>query len=105
LDVLKKENMFLKMSKCEFGKTSLVYLGHTIGGGELKIDPSKVKVILDWPKPNYVIEVRRFLGAAQYCRKFIANFSSIAAPLHVVTSVKQVFQWGGKKQKAFDALK
>jgi hypothetical protein len=54
LDVLKKENLFLKRSKCEFGKISLIYLGHIVGGGELKIDPSKVKVILDWPKPNNV---------------------------------------------------
>jgi hypothetical protein len=105
LDVLRKEKLFLKMSKCEFGKTSLIYLGHIVGGGELKIDPSKVKVILEWPKPNNVTEVRIFLGATQYWRKFIANFSSIAAPLHAVTSVKQVFQWGGKQQKAFDTLK
>jgi hypothetical protein len=105
LDVLRKEKLFLKMSKCEFGKTSLIYLGHIVGGGELKIDPSKVKVILEWPKSNNVTEVRSFLGAAQYWRKFIANFSSIAAPLHAVTSVKQVFQWGGKKHKAFDTLK
>jgi hypothetical protein len=93
------------MSKCEFGKTSLIYLGHIFGGGELKIDPSKVKVILEWPKPNNVTEVRSFLGAAQYWRKFIANFSSIVAPLHVVTSVKQVFKWGGKQQRDFDTLK
>jgi hypothetical protein len=66
LDVLKKENLFLKMCKCEFGKTSLIYLGHIVGGGELKIDPSKVKFILDWPKPNNVTEVRSFLGATQY---------------------------------------
>jgi hypothetical protein len=105
LDVLRKEKLFLKMSKCEFGKTSLVYLGHIVGGGELKIDPSKVKVILEWSKPNNVTEVRSFLGATQYWRKFIANFSSIAAPLHAVTSIKQVFQWGGKQQKAFDTLK
>jgi hypothetical protein len=97
LDVLRKEQLFLKLSKCEFGKTSLIYLGHIVGGGELKIDPSKVKVILEWTKPNNVTEVRSFLGATQYWRKFIANFSSIAAPLHAVTSVKQVFQWGGKQ--------
>jgi hypothetical protein len=77
LDVLKKENLYLKMSKCEFGKTSLVYLGHIVGGGELKIDPSKVDVIVNWPKPNNVTEVRSFLGATQYWRKFIANFSSL----------------------------
>jgi hypothetical protein len=80
-------------------------LGHTVGGGELKIDPSKVKVILEWPKPNNVTEVRSFLGATQYWRNFIANFSSIASPLHAVTSVKQFFQWGSKQHKAFDTLK
>jgi hypothetical protein len=101
LDVLRKEQLFLKLSKCEFGKTSLIYLGHIVGGGELKIDPSKVKVILEWSRPSNVTEVRSFLGAAQYWRKFIANFLSIAAPLHAVTSVKQGFQWGGKQQQAF----
>jgi len=52
LYVLKKEKLYLKMSKCEFWKTSLVYLGHIVGGGELKIDLSKVDVIVNWPKPN-----------------------------------------------------
>ena len=105
LYVLKKEQFFLKMSKCEFGETSLVYLGHIVGGGELKIDPSKVDVILNWPKPKTITEIINFLGANKYWRKFIANFSSIIAPLHALTSVKQVFQCGGKQKKAFDALK
>ena len=52
LDVLKKEKLFLKLSKCEFGKTSLIYLGHIVGGGELKIDPSKVKF---WNGPDPAI--------------------------------------------------
>ena len=99
LDVLREKQLFLKMSKCEFGKTSLVYFKHIIGGGELKIDPSKVEVISNWPKPNTVIEVRNFLGAAQYWRKFVDNFSSIAAPLHAWTSVKKVFHWGYVQHK------
>ena len=93
------------MSKCELGKTFLVYLGHIVGGGELKIDPSKFLVIVNWPIPKSVTEVRGFLGSSQYWRNFIANFSSIAALLHALTSVKVVFQWGGKQQKKFDALK
>ena len=105
LDVLKKENLYVKLSKCEFGKTSLNYLGHIVGGGELKIDPSKVEVIVNWPKPKSATEVRSFLGAAQYWRKFIANFSLIAAPLHALTGLNKVFHWGGKQQKAFDTLK
>ena len=58
LDVLKRENIYVKLSKCEFGKTSLNYLGHIVGDGELKIDPSKVEVILKWPKPKSATEVR-----------------------------------------------
>ena len=54
------------MSKCEFLKTSLVYLGYILGGGELKIDPSKVEVIVNWPKPDNVTNVRIFLGETQY---------------------------------------
>ena len=96
LDVLKKEKLFLKMSKCEFRKTSLVYLGHIVGGGELRIDPSKVEAIVNWPTPKSITEARSFLGATQYWKKFIANFSSIAAPMHAVKSVKKGFQWGGK---------
>ena len=93
------------MSKCESGKTFLVYLGHIVAGGELKIDPSKVEVIMNWPKPNNVTNVRSFLGETQYWRNFIANFSSIGAPLHDLTSVKHVFQWGGKQRKALKSLK
>ena len=63
LDVLKREKLYVKLSKCEFGKTSLNYLGHIVGGGELKIDPSKVAVIVNWPKPKSATEVRSFLGA------------------------------------------
>ena len=94
LHVLKKEQLFLKMSKCEFGKTYLVYLGHIVEGVELNTDPSKVEVILNYPNHNTVTEVRRFLGAAEYWRKFIAIFSSIVTMLHALTSVKKVFHWG-----------
>eukprot|EP00253_Pinus_taeda_P018627 PITA_18627 len=103
LDVLKREKLHVKLSKCEFGKTSLNYLGHIVGGGELKTDPSKVAVIVNWPKPKSATEVRSFLGATQYWRKLISNFSS--TPLHDLTGLNKVFQWGGKHQKAFETLK
>jgi len=103
--VLKNEKFYVKLSKCEFWKTSLVYLGRIVGCGQLKIDPFKVEAIVNWPKPTGATKVRSFLGAIQYWRIFITNFSIISAPLHTLTSVKKVFQWGGKQQKSFDTLK
>jgi hypothetical protein len=57
LDTLQMEKLYVKLFKCEFGKTALVYLGHIVGGGQLKIDPSKIDVIVKWPKPKSVIKV------------------------------------------------
>ena len=91
LDVLKREKLCGNMSRCEFGKTSLLYLGFVVGGGQLKVDPSKVEVILNYPKPRTIAEVRRFLGVVQYWSKFIANFLYIESPINALTSVNKVF--------------
>jgi hypothetical protein len=104
-DLLKKDKLYIKLSKCEFGKTSLVCLGYIVGNGHLNIDPTKVEVIIKWPNPTTTIEVRIFLVVVEYWRKFIAELSYIATPLHELTSIKQNFQWGGKQQKAFETLK
>ena len=66
LDTLQREKLYVKMSKCEFGKTTLVYLGHIVGGGQLKIDPSKIEVIVKWHEPESETEIWRFLGVVQY---------------------------------------
>jgi len=82
------------MKKCEFVQQFLVYLGYVIGGGELKIDPSKMEAIMKWPVPTNVSKVRSFIGAAQYLRKFIASFSAVAVSLHAITVSGKSFQWG-----------
>jgi hypothetical protein len=62
LDTLQRENLYVKLSKCEFGKIALVYLGHIVGGGQLKINPSNIDVIVNWPEPKSVTETHSFLG-------------------------------------------
>ena len=79
------------MSKCEFAQTYLVYLIHVIGGGKLRVDPPKFEVNVSWPRPKTITEVRSFLDAVQYWRKFLAIFSSIATPLHSLMRVKRYF--------------
>jgi hypothetical protein len=105
LDTLQRQKLYVKFSKCEFGKTTLVYLGHIVGGGQLKIDSSNIHVIVNWPELKSVTERQSFLGEVQYLRMFISNFSLIETPLHALINVKNNFQWGGKKQKYFDTLK
>jgi hypothetical protein len=62
LDTLQREKLYVKMSKFEFGKNALVFLGHIVGGGQLKIDPSKIEVIVNCPEPKSVTEILSFLG-------------------------------------------
>lgn len=96
LDVFKNEKFYVKISKCEFGKSSLVYLGHIVGGGQLKMDPSNIEVIVKFAKPNNVTKVRSLFGAVRYFRSFISNLFFIASSLHYLMSVNQTFQCGGK---------
>lgn len=90
-EVLREAKLYLKMSKCEFVRKSLIYLGHIIGEGQLRIDPTKIEAMLKWPTPTNVTEIRSFLGAVQYLRKFIANFSYMASPLHAITGKSHGF--------------
>jgi hypothetical protein len=57
LDTLRREKLYVKLFKCEFGKTAPVYLDHIVRGGQLKIDPSKIDVIVNWPENKNVTEV------------------------------------------------
>ena len=77
LETLKKHQLLANLNKCEFAQQSLVYLGYVIDGGELKIDPANMEAIMKWPVPTNVTEVRSFVGAVQYLRKFIASFSAV----------------------------
>ena len=104
-EVLRKAKLYLKMSKCEFVRKNLIYLGHIVGGGQLKIDPTKVEAVVQWPTPTNMIETRGFLRAMQYLCKFITNFSFMASPLHAITGKNHGFHRGGKQQHAFEFLK
>ena len=68
-----------------------MYLGYVIGGGELKINASKMEAIMKWLVPTNLTDVRSFIQATQYLRKFIALFSMVAALLHAITSSGKSF--------------
>ena len=62
-----------------FAKDKLVYLGRVISKDGIHIDPDKARLILKWPTPKNVRDVRGFIGLAQYERKHIKDFSKIAS--------------------------
>ena len=105
LEVLRKEKLYAKESKCELFKTEVEFLGHHVGRDGVRMMEDKVKAVAEWPVPTKVGHVRAFLGTAGYYRKFIKDFSSIAAPLHDLTKDSVKFHWTSACQAAFVRLK
>lgn len=69
------------------------------------MDPENVQAVEMWPTPSSRKEVQRFLGFANFCRKFIRNFSPAAALLHALTSSKFQFFWIHKLKPPFCSLR
>jgi hypothetical protein len=87
-------------------KKELIYLGFVISENELKMDPSKVEVIKNWPSPRNVFHVRSFHGLASFYRKFIRNFSGIStAMMDTVRKRHKSFHWNEEAEKSFNLLK
>lgn len=97
-----KFNLKLKPSKCELFKPELVFLGHLISEKGIKPNPKKTAAIMNWPEPTRLTEVESFLGLCSYYRKFIRNFSLIAAPLY---ALKAGWSWGDSQRDTFALLK
>ncbi|GJS85501.1 putative reverse transcriptase domain-containing protein [Tanacetum coccineum] len=101
LELLKKEELYAKFSKCEFWiPTKVTVLGHVIDSEGIHVDPAKIESIKDWTSPKSSTEIRQFLGLAGYYRRFIEGFSKIAKPMTKLTQKKVKFEWGDNIQEA-----
>ena len=81
------------------------YLGLLISEGRVRMDPVKVTAVRDWATPTSVRDVRRFLGFANFYRRFVRDFARIAHPLNDLTRKDQRFDWGTQQQQAFEELR
>ncbi|GJX81335.1 putative reverse transcriptase domain-containing protein [Tanacetum coccineum] len=105
LELLRKEKLYAKFSKCEFWLQEVHFLGHVVNQSGIHVDPSKIEAVKNWKAPATSSEVQSFLGLAGYYRRFIANFSKIAKPLTSLTQKNQKYEWGEKEEEAFQTLK
>ncbi|KAJ9544222.1 hypothetical protein OSB04_023929 [Centaurea solstitialis] len=81
------------------------FLGHVVNKEGIHVDPAKIEAIKKWEAPKTPTEIRRFLGLADYYRRFIANFSKIAQPLTTLMQKDKKYIWGEKQEEAFILLK
>ncbi|MFS7996640.1 putative nucleotidyltransferase, Ribonuclease H [Helianthus anomalus] len=105
LDLLRKEQLYGKLSKCDFWLREVHFLGHVVNRDGIQVDPSKVDSIRNWPAPCTPTEIRQFLGLAGYYRRFIKYFSKIAQPLTLLTQKGVTYRWGNTQETAFQYLK
>nr|GEX41166.1 putative reverse transcriptase domain-containing protein [Tanacetum cinerariifolium] len=105
LDLLKKEKLYAKFSKCEFWLKEVHFLGHVVNRDGIHVDPIKVKSVKNWKTPESLTKIRSFLGLAGYYRRFIENFSKIAKRLTLLTQKNKAYVWSDKQDEAFPILK
>jgi hypothetical protein len=101
---LREAQLYAKLSKCEFGKNSIHYLGHIISDAGVSTDPEKTLVMKNWPVPKNTTELRGFLGLTGYYRKFVRSYGIISKPLTQLLS-KKGFEWNEQADYAFQTLK
>jgi hypothetical protein len=93
LQRLREAGLFTKISKCEFFITETKFLSLIVSRDGFKMDPEKVKIILEWKTPRLATDVPRFNGFCNFYRRFIRNYSRIVTPLINLIKKNAVFNW------------
>ena len=91
--VLHDACLFGNLAKCTFCTDRVSFLGYVVTPQGIEVDEAKIEAIKSWPIPQTITQVRRFLGLAGFYRRFVKDFSSIAAPLNELT--KKVLHFNG----------
>jgi hypothetical protein len=74
LQLLKEKQLYAKTSKCFFGVKEVEYLGHIVSHEGVKVDPNKIKAMMEWTIPKTLKNLRVFLGLIGYYRTFVRHY-------------------------------
>jgi len=105
LQGLLDNQLYVKAEKSEFHVSTVSFLGFIVSAGKVEMNPVKISAVAEWLTPNSRKTVQQFLGFANFYRQFIRGFSSIAAPLHALTSPRVRFVWSPEVESSFNELK
>ena len=95
----------LNQDKCEFNKTTLTFLGHTIDGKGISPDPQKTAAINKMASPKSTTELRRFMGMVNQLGKFSPRIAELSKPMRELLSSKRAWNWGPAQEEAFVKVK
>jgi hypothetical protein len=95
----------IDIDKCEFETTKTKYLGLIVTPNGIEMDPEKVKTITEWQAPTSLKDLQRFLGFANFYRRFIQGFSKVTNPLNTLMRKGTAWSWGLEQDTAFRSLK
>lgn len=105
LQKLREASLYAKIQKCEFIVPETKFLGIIIGQDSIRMDPDKVKIIVNWQVLTCVADAQAFIGFGNFYRRFIKDFSRIIAPLVNLTRKDVPFMWTTTYKLSFEALK
>ena len=105
LEILKTQNLFCKLKKCELYKLELRFVGQIVSSQGIRPDPAKISAVKDWPAPHNLHELRKFLGFTNYFRKLLQGYSQRTAPLTNLTKKNVPYEWTETCQESFEQLK
>ena len=107
LQELDKHGLTVKESKCSFGMSKIEYLGHVIGGGEVAVPEHRAAAMAEYRLPKTKRQLRSFLGAAGYYRKFVQGFARMSSVLTPWTAKlsPSVVEWTEEGLQAFNDIK
>ncbi len=105
MDALRRHELFLKRKKCSFMQHEVKFLGHVFSDVGIKVYPTKVAVVQDWPAPLNVSDIRRLLGLSNYFRRFIKGYANLVRPMNDLLKKDVPFCWSAACESAFVAVK
>ena len=105
LQRLLENRLFVKAEKYEFSVTSTTFLGYVIASGSISMDPENIKAVEECPRLTDRKSLQRFLGFANFYRRYIRRYSRIAAALTRLTSTKVCFCLDQEAEEAFQELR
>lgn len=105
LRVIEAAGLKLNKIKCKFSQTQVHFLGHLIDEMGTRPDPNKVTRIQNFPQPQNVTELKRFLGMVNYLARYVPELSTVGKPLYDLLKTKMEWLWGPAQLEAFWKLK